>query len=192
MARKRTRKRATTRRRRTSAKRRSPVTSLRRHSVYLTNPKRRRRSRPAVRHHRRRRVHRNPPLVGTVIQGMKDAGATLVGGALARTASGLIPLPNTGYAGIAVGIGVALGVGMAARKVVGADTARFVTAGAMQVPLKALITTLVPQAGAFLGDYDNIGTYGEALQPGQGMGNYLNDGSLSGEEVEIGSYEFSQ
>ncbi|MGH3589539.1 MAG: hypothetical protein ACRDRF_00680 [Pseudonocardiaceae bacterium] len=101
---------------------------------------------------------------------MMDAGATLVGGALARTASGLIPLPNTGLTGAAVGLGVALGIGMAARKVVSADTARFLTAGAMQVPLKSLITTFVPQAGAFLGDYDNIGTY--AL-PGGGVAGYL-------------------
>ena len=120
-----------------------------------------------------------------------DAGATLVGGAVARMASGLLPLPKDGIAGAASGLGVALLVGFGARKVVSHDTARFITAGAMQVPIKNLITTFVPQAGAFLGDYDNVSAY--AL-PAQGqMGDYLNPGMYgyagSDADVEIGAYE---
>ncbi len=170
------------RRRRSSAKRRSPVTSLRRHSVYLTNP-----------HRKRRRLFRgNPGIFATVQQGAMDAGATLVGGALGRMASGLVPLPKDGLTGVAVQLGVAVGVGFVARQVVTADTARFITAGAMQVPIKNLITTFVPQAGAFLGDYDNIGAY--QLPNGNGMGNYLSPGMYgygaeNAEEVEIGVYE---
>lgn len=122
-----------------------------------------------------------------------DAGATLVGGALGRMASGLVPLPKDGLTGVAVQLGVAVGVGFAARQVVSADTARFITAGAMQVPIKNLITTFVPQAGAFLGDYDNIGAY--AIGGGNGdMGNYLSPGmygygAAESEDVEIGVYE---
>jgi hypothetical protein len=117
-----------------------------------------------------------------------DAGATLVGGAIARTATGMLPLPAEGIAGVAAGMVVAVGVGYAARRVVSSDTARFLTAGAMQVPLKALITTFIPQAGAFLGAYDDVGAY--ALPAG--VGNYMNDGSLSGsdgEYIEVGAYE---
>lgn len=179
--RKRSRKRATpTRRRRSTAKRRaSPVTTLRRRRVYMTNPRRKRRG--------SRRYHRNPGLLNTVKQGVVDAGATLVGGALARTATGFLPFPNTGVMGAAVGLGVAVGIGMLSRKVVSADMARFLTAGAMQVPLKNLITGFVPQAGAFLGDYDNMGTY-QVGSGGNGMSSYLdsvdNPGDL-GEYAEV-------
>lgn len=183
MARRRTGKRATTRRRRSTAKRRSPVTTLRRRSVYMTNrPKRRR----GV-----RRFRTNPALFAMVQQGAMDAGATLVGGAVARIASGMLPLPKEGLTGVAVGLGVAVGVGMAARRVVSADTARFITAGAMQVPIKNLITTFLPQAGAFLGDYDNIGAY--EIGNGNGMGDYLQSGGMAGAEeeesyIEVGAY----
>jgi hypothetical protein len=161
--------------------------------VYLTNPKRRRRARPATRHRvrRRRGYSRNPSIVATLRQGAMDAGATLVGGAVARIVSGFVPLPKDGLAGVATGLGVALGVGYAARKVVKGDTARFIVAGAMQVPIKALITTFVPGAGAYLGDYDNIGAY--QLPSGNGMGDYLNPGSSNmyteREDTEIGVYE---
>lgn len=189
MARKRGRKRAsarrrsTTRRRRSTARRRSPVTRLRRNSVYLTNPRRRRRRRSSYR--------RNPPVFAALKQGAMDAGATLVGGAVARVVTGFVPLPKTGLAGVATGLGVALGVGIAARKVVKGDTARFIVAGAMQVPIKSLITTFVPGAGAYLGDYDNIGAY--ALPSGNGMGDYLTPGGANlyteAEDTEVGVYE---
>jgi hypothetical protein len=154
--------------------------------VYLTNPRRRRRR--GV-----RRYRRNPGLVAQLRQGAMDAGATLVGGALARTVSGFVPLPKDGVAGAASGLAIALGVGIAARKVVGADTARFITAGAMQVPIKNLITTFVPGAGAFLGDYDNIGAY--ALPGAAGVGDYLNPGDMYGYTDDVsqgvgqGAYE---
>jgi hypothetical protein len=178
------RKAAPRRRRRSStAKRRSPITTLRRRSVYLTNPRRRKR--------RVRRFRRNPALFAQLKQGAMDAGATLVGGAIGRMATGALPLPKDGLAGVAASLAVALGVGFAARKVVSADTARFITAGAMQVPIKNLITSFVPQAGAFLGDYDSIGAY--ALN-GEGMGNYLAPGMYGyqqqdTDDVEIGVYE---
>lgn len=185
MARRRGRKRATTsrRRRRSTAKRRSPVTVLRRRSVYVTNPRRKR---------GRRRFRRNPALFKTVQQGAMDAGATLAGGAVARMATGLLPLPKDGIMGAATGLAIAVGVGYAARQFVSADTARFITAGAMQVPIKQIITTFVPGAGAFLGDYDSVGAY--ALPPGNDVGDYLNSGGMAGitpeeDYVEIGAYQ---
>lgn len=178
--RKRSRKRTTARRRKSTVKRRSPVTTLARRKVYMTNPRHKRR-------HRVRR-HRNPGIVEMIKQSAIDAGATLVGGAAARTASGLLPLPSTGLAGVASGLAVAAAVRFAAQKVVSYDTARFIGAGAMQVPIKNLITTFIPQAGAFLGDYDSIGAYRG------GVGDYLNPmpSNMAGAEeesfVEVGSY----
>jgi hypothetical protein len=167
------------RRRRTAVKRRSPVTKLRRHSIYLTNPR------------RRRRYRSNPQaIVKTLQQGAMDAGATLVGGAVGRIAAGFVPVQQTGLTGVAVQLGVAVAVGFVSRNFVAADTARFITAGAMQVPIKNLITTFVPQAGAFLGDYDNIASY--EIGGGNGMGNYLSPGMYGyseSEDVEIGVYE---
>lgn len=118
-----------------------------------------------------------------------DAGATLVGGAVARTVTGMLPLPKEGITGIAVGALVAVGVGWGVQqtRMVSRDTARFITAGAMQVPLKALITTFLPAAGAFLGDYDNVGAY--MLPSGDGVGDYMNSGGLAEEYVEVGAYE---
>jgi hypothetical protein len=178
MARKRKARRSTTasrkRRRSTTARRRrSGVSTLRRHSVYLTNPRRKRRV-------RRRGYRRNPAIFAQVKQGVFDAGATLAGGAAARVVSGMLPLPKDGLAGAASSLAVALAVGMAARKFVSADTARFLTAGAMQVPVKNLITTFLPGAGAFLGDYDTMGAY----QLGNGVGNYLSPGMYGQPETE--------
>lgn len=188
MAKKRTRKRASARRRST-AKRRSPVTTLRRHSVSQASPKRRRRRRSTAVVHRRRSTHRrNPGIVGMIKQSAIDAGATLVGGAAARMASGLLPLPKDGLAGVGTGLGVAVLIRIAAQKVVSHDTARFIGAGAMQVPLKSLITTFVPQAGAFLGDYDHVGAY-QLNQPG--VGDYLQSGGMASYQqqyAEVGTY----
>lgn len=182
------RRKGTTKRRRSTAKRRSPVTSLRRHSVYLTNPRRRRRARPAAAKRRRRRGYsRNPSIIATLKQGAMDAGATLVGGAAARIAGGFLPLPKDGLAGVASGLAVALGVSIIAKKVTRGDTARFITAGAMQVPIKSLITTFVPQAGAFLGDYDGMNAY--ALNGGAGVGDYLTPGLYGTDDIDVGVYE---
>lgn len=186
MARKRktARRSGTRKRRRSTARRRSGVQTLRRHSVYLTNPRRKRRVK-----RRRARYSRNPSIVGQIKQGVFDAGATLAGGAAARVVSGMLPLPKEGLAGTASSLAVALAVGMVARKVVSHDTARFLTAGAMQVPVKNLITTFLPGAGAYLGDYDNVGAY---AVNGGGVGNYLSPGMYgqpSQQEDAFAAYE---
>lgn len=116
-----------------------------------------------------------------------DAVATLGGGALARTVSGFVPLGDTGLTGAAKGIGVAVAVGMVARRFLSSDTARFVMAGAMQVPIKNLITGFIPQAGAFLGDYD-VGGYDNELIPGGDVGDYI-DAGIGDDSEQFGSYQ---
>lgn len=179
MARKARKARPKSRKRRT-AKRRSPGVRLVRRgvAVYQGNPKRRRRS------HRRRGYRHNPSILGTVKQGAVDAVATLGGGAAARMVSNLVPLGDTGVMGAAKGLLVAVGVGYGARKFLSADTARFVTAGAMQVPIKNLITQFMPGAAAYLGAYDSIGAY-------QSVEGYI-PGSAAGDGVagyEMGAYD---
>ena len=184
MARRKRRSASTKRRRRSTARRRhtgAPVRLVRRgRTVYQGNPRRR--------HRRRSSYRRNPGIFSTVKQAVMDSGATLVGGAVARTVNGFVPLPNDGIIGAAKGVGVAVAVGMLARKVVSSDVARFITAGAMQVPLKGFITSFVPGAGAFLGDYDNIGAY----EMESGVSDYLDTQAtegMSGEETFVEAYE---
>jgi hypothetical protein len=175
------RKRSSTskRRRRTTRHRGAPVRLVRRgRTVYQGNPRRR--------HHRTRRYHRNPGFLGIIKQGAMDSIATLGGGAAARIASGFIPLADAGIIGAAKGVGVAVVLGMVSRKFLSSDTARFVTAGAMQVPIKNLITSFMPAAGAYLGDYDNVGSY--EVGEGEDMGDYLQSGGMSGDEMEVGEY----
>lgn len=169
-------RRATSKRRRRSTARRSggSLKLVRRGRTVYSNPR------------RRGRRHRINPGIGgigrTVFQGAKDAGATLAGGAAARTISNLIPIAATGLAGVAKGVASAVLVNMAARRFAPADTIRFLTAGAMQVPLKQLITTFIPAAGAFLGDYDNvIGAYEEPAE----IGDYMDSGGFAADSSEV-------
>lgn len=180
----------TRRRKRAGAPRRRRRTSRRAASrhVVRSNPRRRRR---AVTHRTRRRgrVHRNPGIVGIVRQGAMDAVATLGGGAAARIVSGFVPLPDTGITGVAKGLAVAVGISIAARRFLGGDRARFVTAGAMQVPIKNLITTFLPQAGAYLGDYSMYGRSLNAYDDGA-VSSYLDnpDSNLAGSMMEDDQY----
>lgn len=168
--------RKTVRRRSTTARRRTHTRRRRRTGGAIT-------MRPV-----RGRVYRRNPsfggILGSVVETAKDAGATLVGGAAARVISGYIPIQQQGLVGVAVQTAVAIGLRMIAGKVVNRDLARFVGAGAMQVPLKNLITTFVPQAGAFLGDYDGVGAY----LPEAGVGAYLEPGVGDYENQQVGSY----
>ncbi len=181
MARK-ARKRSSTRKRRRTARRRSPGVRLVRRgvAVYQGNPRRRRRGA------RRRGYRGNPGIVGIVKQGAMDAVATLGGGAAARIVTGFVPLPDAGIMGVAKGALVAVGIGVASRRFLSSDTARFVTAGAMQVPIKNLITTFLPQAGAYLGD-ESYPSFNGA--EGDDMGAYLSGGESPADLYEgVGEY----
>lgn len=136
------------------------------------------------------KVYRSNPgsVVKQVVSGAKDAVFVLGGGAATRAVSNLLPLPanmKTGVPGAAVQLASALAVGMAARKFLGADAARMIIAGGMQVPVKALITSVLPAAAPLLGDYDGFGAY---LDP---MGSYpaLGSGGDAGQGVEAFVYE---
>jgi hypothetical protein len=88
-----------------------------------------------------------------------DSTLALAGGAAARTVSNLIPIQLTGYGAVAKDLAVALGVRMLAQRFLGAERARMIGVGAMQVPMKNLITALVPGAAPYLGSYDSLGAY---------------------------------
>jgi hypothetical protein len=170
-----TARRSSTRRRRSTAvgKRRSPVTRLRRGRVYVTNPRKRR---------RRGGYRRNPNIIRQTTQMVKDTGAVLAGSALGGVASGFLPDLGNPIANAAKGVLVAIGVRMAAARFLGADTARFAAAGAMQVPLKNLVIGFLPadqqvRARALLGDYGDLGAYA-ALASGGGVG----------DEQDLGAY----
>lgn len=161
-----------------SHKRRPGVRLVRRGvTVYQGNPR------------RRHRYRRNPPILRQIQQQAIDAVATVGGSAASRIVSGFVPLPDGGLAGVAKGALVAVGLGLAARQFLPSDTARFVAAGAMETPIRQLITTLVPQAGAFLGAYDDgVAGYLSESQPPGTIGGYLEEVSGVGSYEQLGEY----
>ena len=119
----------------------------------------------------RGKVYRSNPggLVKVAVQGAKDAALVMGGGAATRAIVNMLPLDDkskSGLMGAAVATGAVIGVSMAARRFLGADSARMVVAGGMIVPVKAMLTQFVPSLGPLLGDYDGFGAY---LDP---MGSY--------------------
>jgi hypothetical protein len=108
-----------------------------------------------------------------------DATAITAGGAGARIVAGFIPLSDDGFTGIAKGLGVAVGVDWLGRQFLGSDMARMVAAGAMQVPVKKVLTMVLgPEFSAkFLGGYDNIGAY-QVTRPA-GVADYLTSGGFA-------------
>jgi hypothetical protein len=173
------RKRTTTkRRRRTTAKRRSGVRLVRRGTtVYQGNPRRKRRG--------RRRYHRNPGIVAQLVGLAKDTGAVLVGGAVGRVASNVLPSFGNPIADAAKGFAIAIGVRMFGGKLVGNDMARLAAAGAAQVPLKNLIVGFVPQAATFLGDYE---AQGALMGEYSDVSGYLDAGDMVEVAENMGSY----
>lgn len=173
MARKRRRRgparKRTTRRRKASVGRK-PITRLRRRAVYYTNPRRKRGG-----------YSRNPNIVKQTQQLLKDTGAVLAGQAASGMVSGFLPDLGNPFANAAKGVGVAIGIRMAAARFLGADTARFAAAGAMATPLKNLVVGFLPpdqqvRARALLGDYGDLGAYAGMITGG-------------GEEyADVGSY----
>lgn len=162
------------------------------------------RRKTARRRSTRRRSHRrsiglarrNPPrsgIVGTLTQGVKDAGLVLAGKAATNFASRMVPTTSAAM-GVATRVAAALGVGLLARRFMGADSARLVIAGGLVAPIEnAIKAANVPLlSGALASDeeigayYDGVGSYLEAgtnrLQGGAGIngvgdssGNILND-----------------
>lgn len=127
-------------------KRNSP--RRRKATAHAAAPRRRRRNPvKAVSHRRRRR--RNPPvfsiggLIQQATQGVVD-GALVVGGkALARLASAQFSYADGSMMDTLIEVSAALVLGMVGPRIVGADRARFLMAGAFGSPIE----TLVSQAG---------------------------------------------
>lgn len=144
------RRRKATKRRRRSTARRSPITRLRRHAVYATNPRRR------TRRVKRRGYRRNPGMGGIGGQAfglVKDAGATLIGAAVGRTVSNLIPLGgDTPVMGFVKSALIAVGLKVYGKRFLGERFASYAAVGAMIGPTKDLIVSFVPGAASFLGE----------------------------------------
>jgi hypothetical protein len=187
MAVKRKRRAATTRRRRRSRPRAGVRLVRRGVAVYQGNPHRRRRRRGVGRITSRRRGHRsNPPILAALKQTAMDTVLVLAGGAAQRTVNNFVPAIANQYAEAAKGLAIATVLRLAAGKFLGADRARFIGAGAMQLPIKNLIVSLAPPAAGFLGDYEistGINPLGDA---------YPDGGYLAGEEDTMGDYSPAQ
>ena len=178
------RKRTTKKRRRSSARRRSPVTRLRRGSVYVTNPRRR----------RRRGYRRNPGtgrgMVGQVIGLAQDAGSALIGAAVGRTVSGMIPIGgDQPIVKFAKGTAVAIAIKLFGRRLVGERVASMAAVGAMIGPLKDVIVSFVPQSSQFLGASDGGVMYLPGI-PASSLQAYAGDQGAEyvGEDTGMGSY----
>jgi hypothetical protein len=88
---------------------------------------------------------------GQVFTLAKDAVAVMAGQALGRTVTNLIPFGgNTPVINAGKGLLVAIGIKKFGSKVVSKDLADMLAIGALLGPLKDLIVSVAPQAGAFL------------------------------------------
>ncbi len=119
--------------------------------------------------------------MANVIGSVKDAAFVGVGAAVGRTVGNIIPIGGTPITDFAKGVVVAVGVRMLGRRFLGPDAARMLAAGALYVPFKNVITSFVPAAGAFLGDYSDLAAY--SLPGLAGV-----DDTLGGVDDTLGSY----
>lgn len=109
-------------------------------------------------------------VIGTIMQGGKDAALVLGGQAGTNYLARLVPVPASASANTQAAIGLgsrvvaAVVVGYAARRFLGADAARFVIAGGIAVPLKAAIMVAqIPVLSGALSSDEEIGAYYERL-----------------------------
>lgn len=124
------------------------------------------------------------------MQGVKDAALILVGKAGTRAVSAMIPFgANVGIVGAVKQVAVALAVGFAAHKALGADAARMVVAGGIVAPLETLVKGLnIPLVSANLGDATGAAGAGFAIQDGRdGMGAYPLAAYPPDDEAEYGN-----
>jgi hypothetical protein len=111
----------------------------------------------------------------TLTDGAVNALYVIGGKAASRAIGNAIPLPQTGATGIAVKVGVALGVGMVADAVLPNKAKPFVVAGALMSPIESILVSMnIPFVSGNLGSYvrpravrANMGSY---VQPGRTLG----------------------
>lgn len=134
-------------------------------------PRRRRRSMRAVARSTRRRASRNPIGVGGVMQSVIGA-AQGAGGALAVNAVfGMLPLPDTlktGLGGTATKMALALGMGMAGKKILGRAAVKMAE-GAMTVAAYDAMKMYLPASMGGEAPSEavaGLGYYGPAINAG--------------------------
>ncbi len=141
----------------------------------------------------RRNTHRSNPrrprIVKTLIDGVQNAGAAVLGKAAARAIPQQFGFQTTGPMGIAVQAGVAIVVGMVADRVA-RKQAPFIVAGALMAPIESAIRDFnIPILSEALGAYPLAAYPGlpslPAGAPSEGVGAYPEDGWA------MGSYESS-
>lgn len=143
------------------------------------------------------RYRRNQPFnlrgIGNQVLDLAQAsGAALVGSAIGRTVSGVIPLgdPANPITNFAKGSLIAIGIRTLGAQVVGDRMALFAAIGAMLGPTKNLIISFAPQAEQFLGARDDV-MYLPSFPGGRQIASYADDGYSEAEVVEdggLGSY----
>lgn len=89
-------------------------------------------------------------IMGMGLDLVKSSGAALVGAAVGRTVSNLLPIAGGPVVNFAKGTAVAILIRMLGAKFIGQETARFAAVGAMLGPTKDLILSFAPQAAPFL------------------------------------------
>lgn len=146
---------------------------------------------------RRRRYHRNPfglPSVGGIVGQLKSAALGASGGLALNLALSYLPLPDTlktGWPRHAVRVAGAVGLGMIAKKFLGAKGAT-VAAGAMTIVvydiLKQLVTQFAPEIGGRLGEFEDVSLSGDDFySPASYVSGYLDgDGSPGDGDVDSG------
>lgn len=199
-------------RRRSSARKSKSVVRRRRRSsgkrhaatgyTVGSRPIRRRKLNP----HRRRRYRRNPlglPSLGGFTSQLMPAALGAAGGMALNIGLSFLPLPDTlktGWARHGVRLAGAFGLGVLAKKFLGAK-GNAVALGAMTIVLydigKQVLQTATPELGARLGEYEDVslsgdldgddGFYDPAPVIQDGAGAYL-DGPDDGDADEVGAY----
>ena len=113
-------------------------------------------------------------IANTITRGAVDALQVTAGKGLARSIPTALGLPQSGAAGIAVQVAVAVALGMGADKVLGRAAGRMVVAGALSAPIESIVATAgIPFLSDALGRYPRVaagvGRYPTALP---GMAGY--------------------
>lgn len=146
---------------------------------------------------RRRRYRHNPfglPSVSGIMGQITQAGYGAAGGLALNLALSYLPLPDalkTGWPRHAVRVAGAVGLGMVAKKFLGAK-GNLVAAGAMTIVvydvLKQLIGQFAPEIGTRLGEFEDVSLSGdEFYSPASYVSGYLDgDGSPGDGDVDSG------
>ena len=108
---------------------------------------------------RRSRSIRRVDVLDRIMTAGQDALAITAGQAVVRLVPRFLPLPTGGPVGLAVSTATAILAGIAAERFVSRDTARFLTAGAISIPLQQALAQYVAPAVPLVGTALGLGRY---------------------------------